>query len=109
MRVAFLKRLLTIGTLSLMSSFSSASARATGARGVVWYKGNDMRVADHGPLLTAHRECDSVNHVFCLDPRSFRTTSLGHEKMSMRRFGFLTDSLKDLKSSHLRQVVDPHR
>lgn len=96
-----LKRLITIGTLTVMSSFSSASgtsARA-GARGVVWYKGNDMRVADHGPLLTAHRECDSVNHVFCLDPRSFRTTGLGHEKMSLRRFGFLTDSLKDLKSS----------
>lgn len=99
MQLLLWKRILTLGSLmSGFSTISGANARA-GARGVVWYKGNDMRVSDHGPLLTAHRECESVNHVFCLDPRSFRTTNLGYEKTSLRRFGFLTDSLKDLKAS----------
>lgn len=80
-----------------MSSFLGSVRRAN--IGVVWFKGNDLRVLDNPVLLQAHRECRSVNHIFCLDPRNFRTTRLGYEKTSLKRLAFLVDSLKDLKLS----------
>jgi deoxyribodipyrimidine photo-lyase len=84
-----------------MASFASTGSAAMrgGARGVVLYKGNDLRVADHLPLLSAHRECESVNQVLCLDPRDYRNTLLGYEKKSLRSFGFLQESIMDLKLS----------
>ena len=83
----------------LMATFATTAATRSATRGVVLYTGKDLRVADHLPLLTAHRECESVNHVICLDPRDFRNTDLGYEKKSLRSFGFMQESIKDLKLS----------
>ena len=82
----------------IMASFASTGSAAA-TRGVVLYSGKDLRVADHLPLLSAHRECESVNHVICLDPRDYRNTEIGYEKKSLRSFGFMQEAVKDLKLS----------
>ena len=42
---------------------------------IVWYTFNDLRVHDHEPLLKAHRESESVNHVIFLDKRLFTVSN----------------------------------
>jgi deoxyribodipyrimidine photolyase len=41
---------------------SSGGARQ--GSGLVWYKGNDLRLHDHQALTDAHKQHDSVLHAF---------------------------------------------
>lgn len=43
--------------------------------GLVWFKRSDLRLTDHEPFWLAHRDCEQVAHMFCLDDRWF-----GHSK-----------------------------
>ncbi len=65
----------------------------------MWFKPNDLRVQDHAPLLAAHTECATVDHVFFFDPRSFRTTALGNTKCGPRRFAWTGECLIDLQQT----------
>lgn len=52
----------------------SRGGNARNFTGVVWFKHSDLRLADHEPLMLAHRDCSSVTHIFCVDDRWFGTT-----------------------------------
>ena len=82
-----------------MSAFGKAMAKARSGAGVVWYKSTDLRIRDHQPLTLAHLECESVDHVYCFDPRHFRTTRKGHLKTNLRRLQYQVDCLNDLAKS----------
>ncbi len=78
-------------------------------RTIVWFRGKDLRVADHGPLTAAVASGDVIP-LFVLDPYFFaaeRARNLPH------RLQFLLESLKDLEASlaHLgtRLLVVPGR
>ncbi len=64
-------------------------------RTLVWFRGKDLRVADHGPLREA-AEAGEVIPVFCLDPCFFapaRAREIPH------RMAFLLDSLRSLAAN----------
>ena len=82
-----------------MSGFGRAIAKARSGAGVVWYKSTDLRVRDHQPLTQAHLECEEVDHVYCFDPRHFRTTKKGQLKINLRRLQYQVDCLNDLAKS----------
>ncbi|MFN8012564.1 MAG: deoxyribodipyrimidine photo-lyase [Holophagaceae bacterium] len=64
-------------------------------RTLVWFRGKDLRVADHGPLRQAV-EGGGLIPVFCLDPFFFapaRARALPH------RMAFLLDGLRSLQAN----------
>jgi deoxyribodipyrimidine photo-lyase len=64
-------------------------------RSIVWFRGKDLRVADHGPLVEA-APSGEVIPLFVLDPFFFspeRAKELPH------RMQFLLDSLKELEAN----------
>ena len=81
-----------------MSAFTkqvtSAGTKLRG--GLVWFKGNDLRVRDHQPLTAAHERCAQVQHVFVFDPRHYRTTRRGQLKANLRRLKFQVECVNDL-------------
>jgi len=83
----------------IMSAFTKQAA-STGTKqlraGLVWYKGNDLRVRDHQPLTAAHERCTQVQHVFVFDPRHYRTTRRGQLKANLRRLKFQVECVNDL-------------
>lgn len=67
-------------------------------RTMVWFRGKDLRVADHGPLVEAAQAGDVIP-VFCLDPFFFdpdRARELPH------RMQFLLESLASLRANLAR-------
>ena len=64
------------------------------ARSLVWFRGKDLRVADHGPLAAA--QGDELICLFVLDPHFFapaRARELPH------RIQFLLDALRSLEAN----------
>lgn len=62
---------------------------------LVWFRGKDLRVADHGPLLEAAGRGEVIP-VFCLDPFFFapeRARAIPH------RMAFLLDALRSLEAN----------
>lgn len=68
--------------------------------GLVWFR-NDLRVADHEPLLHALKRHDCVVPVYVFDPRILQGRSrVGLlPRFSGHRFAFLDGSLRDLAHS----------
>jgi deoxyribodipyrimidine photo-lyase len=64
-------------------------------RTIVWYRGKDLRIADHAPLGEA-RSGDEVIPLFVLDPDSFAPA---RARARPHRMQFLLDSLRDLESA----------
>ncbi|HJV48547.1 MAG TPA: deoxyribodipyrimidine photo-lyase [Geothrix sp.] len=67
-------------------------------RSIVWFRGKDLRVADHGPLAEAAATGDVIP-LFVLDPFFFapeRARNLPH------RMQFLLDSLRELEAGLAR-------
>ena len=67
-------------------------------RSIVWFRGKDLRVADHGPLVEAAR-AGGVIPLFILDPYFFapeRARDLPH------RMQFLLESLRELEANLAR-------
>lgn len=64
-------------------------------RTLVWYRGKDLRVADHAPLADAARSGDVIP-LFVLDPYFFAPT---RAREFPHRMQFLIDSLNDLVSN----------
>lgn len=86
----------------LCASMSKFSTATTTRRSVVWFKSNDLRTQDHAPLFQAHSnrgDGSTVDHIFVLDPRNYRTTQLGNLKCGPRRFEFSFECLTDLDQS----------
>jgi deoxyribodipyrimidine photo-lyase len=73
------------------------------AKGLMWFRGADLRLHDHLPLLHAHLQCDEVLHVHTIDPRQFRSTSNGIPKTGLQRFLFWCEAV-----SALRQGMHKH-
>lgn len=73
--------------------------RAAASTAIVWFKMDDLRVADHEPLLEAHRNSAHVLHAFVFDPFWFGRTSFGFPKTGHFRAKFLLESLVDLRKS----------
>ena len=90
---------------TIMSGFGKAVAKARSGAGIVWYKSTDLRIRDHQPLTQAHLECEEVDHVYCFDPRHFRTTRKGHLKANLRRLQYQVDCLNDLAKSFQEKVT----
>ena len=75
-------------------------------RGILWFK-TYLRVLDNPILATCHQESDLVDHVYVIDPRSYRRieTHMQHGevdvvlKCDFKRFKFLCESLNCLGHS----------
>jgi len=86
---------------------SPATAEAPGAEVViVWYKWNDLRLADHEPLVQAERAGVAVLHLHVLEPELLVGTSrvAGIRRCSLRRALFWRSALEDLHA-RLQQVT----
>lgn len=68
--------------------------------GLVWYR-NDLRVADHEPLVRALKRHDLVIPLYVFDPRVLNGRSrIGRlPRFSAHRFAFLEGALRDLAQS----------
>ncbi|MGC6442114.1 MAG: DASH family cryptochrome [Rubripirellula sp.] len=66
---------------------------------VVWFR-NDLRVADHAPLLEACKRANDLGEkvfpVFIFDPEWFGKTAFGFPRVSRSRGRFLLESINDL-------------
>src|SRR5262245_30022978 len=70
------------------------TARATRrARTLVWFRGKDLRIADHAPLMDAVRDGDVIP-LFVLDPYFFAPA---RARQTPHRIQFLLDSLAALE------------
>jgi deoxyribodipyrimidine photo-lyase len=67
-------------------------------RTLVWFRGKDLRVADHAPLVEA-ASCGDVIPLFVLDPFFF---TRARARATPHRIQFLLDSLSELESSLAR-------
>jgi deoxyribodipyrimidine photo-lyase len=64
-------------------------------RSIVWYRGKDLRVADHRPLAEAANSGEVIP-LFVLDPFFFAS---GRARELPHRMQFLLDSLKELEAN----------
>lgn len=94
----------TQSTHPAMASAVSAAAAAAGAKAaarsasIVWFKATDLRIRDHEPLFTAHKETDGpVINCFIFDPFWFGKTAHGFAKTGHYRARFLLESVADLR------------
>lgn len=78
---------------------ASVAPRAAASTAIVWFKMDDLRLADHEPLHEAHRNASHVLHAFVFDPFWFGRTSFGFPKTGHFRAKFLLESLVDLRKS----------
>jgi deoxyribodipyrimidine photo-lyase len=65
-------------------------------RGLVWFRGSDLRTADNLPLTDAHDQCDEVAHLCFINPSIFRPVSDEGPKMGWKRFLFFYEAICDL-------------
>jgi deoxyribodipyrimidine photo-lyase len=65
---------------------------------VVWLR-NDLRLADHEPIIRAVESGAAVLPVYCLDPRQFSTLPSGVPKTGAFRARFLLEALTDLRAA----------
>lgn len=66
------------------------------ATSIIWYR-NDLRMQDHEPFFRAAKTGHELVGVYCVDPRQYRSTSLGFAKTGALRAAFLDQSLLDLQ------------
>lgn len=62
--------------------------------GLVWFKYGDLRSLDHLPLRNANKLCSSVDCVYIFDPDDYRPNFFGQPKSSIKRLGYLYESLQ---------------
>eukprot|EP01147_Barroeca_monosierra_P006366 gene6366-9292_t len=81
-----------------------ATRKAIVRPGIVWFRGSDLRIYDHEPLLeaaTAHG--GHVIPLFCFDPRQVglaaKTRCGQFPKCGIHRTRFLLESIKDLRQA----------
>ncbi len=77
-------------------------------KGVVWFRGNDLRLRDHLPLTTAHLECDEVVHISFVNPSSFISVSDGEPKIGWKRLLFLCECVSDIHQNLLSHNQNLH-
>lgn len=68
---------------------------------IIWYR-NDLRMQDHEPFFRAAKAGHELVGVYCIDPRHYRSTSLGFAKTGENRELFLHQSLQDLQQAWKR-------
>ena len=73
---------------------------ATTRRAIIWLKYNDLRLADHEPIVHAHANFDSVLHLFVFDPIWHgKTAHGGLPRLGHFRAKFLLETVSDLRAS----------
>ena len=85
----------------IMSQFikKSTPAALMSKKAICWFKSTDMRLIDHSPFTLAHKNADTVDHIFVLDPRHYQDTKRGIMKANYRRLNFQIECLNDLSSN----------
>ncbi|WP_422659928.1 DASH family cryptochrome [Paenibacillus sp. EC2-1] len=63
---------------------------------LVWFR-RDLRVHDHGPLLSAAASGFPVVGVYCFDPREYGMNEFGFSKTGIHRAQFLLESVAELR------------
>jgi len=69
-------------------------------RTAVYLFRNDLRVHDNECLLWAHRNCDFIIPLYCIDPKQFKhgTYHFNFHKTGVHRSKFLLETIADLRS-----------
>ena len=93
-----------------MASIARKAASKTSSVGLVFFRYSDIRLHDHEPLFTCHKNHQQVLHCFCFDPRvtspsakaDFNSKSLpttNYLKTDVYRSKFLLEAVTDLQSN----------
>lgn len=72
---------------------------------IVWFR-NDLRLHDHVPLTRGIQHSSKVIPVYVLDPRKWRSLSVGFKKTGPFQTRFLLESLQNLKQNLQKRGSD---
>ena len=66
---------------------------------ILLFKQTDLRIHDNLVLKKALSLSQPILPLFCFDPRFLGKTKRGEERMSLKRFNFLLESVVDLRAN----------